>query len=198
MIRLFFIISMLCLFLSPAMWSADPAPAMPAAMAADWQANATAAASASASQAKSTAATAPAQESIWKQLVGWGVGAMGVLVVLGKALNTANPLTATLVAVLGAGYDLLVPRYVRDAEAKRDLLAEGLGKVAHVIETLPNDGTVGQLKGKFLSKLPSAISDHLTEVSTALKARGVGPEFALSVGTIAQAPAASVAPAVCA
>ena len=177
-------LSMIALLLGGPLWATDPpGPAVPAATAADWHANAPAAATAADHQAKETAATAPTTTSFWSDVAGWSMGALGVLVLLGKIGGAANPLGGLVAAVAGGIYDLVVPKHVRDGEEKRDKLAESLWSVAHVIEQMPNDGTIGDLKTKFTSKLPSALRDHLTELSKVLKAEGVRPALELSEAT---------------
>lgn len=182
MTRFLLALCVLALFLCPAAWPSDPAPspAVPAATAADWHHDAPAAFEATTKQAASTAATAPAPSSFWGEVSSWAAGGALLLIGLGKLGGAANPLAGVIASVAGSVYDLVVAKHVRDAEAKRDLLASGLGKVVGVIEALPNTGTIGELKGKFLTKLPSAIVDHLTEVSAELQAQGVSPMQALA------------------
>lgn len=152
-----FLALLLLLWLPTGMWPADgPTPAKPAATAQDWHQDPAAAKKDADGQANTTAATAPEPASFWTQAAGWAAGALGLAIALGKFVPGIGGIVAQ---VAGPVYDLVVSKKVRDAEARRDTMADGFATILHLIEILPKDAPIADLKAKISARLPSEAQD---------------------------------------
>jgi len=127
--------------------------AVPAATAAEWAKDAGAAAQANATQAADTASSV----GTW---AAWAAGALGLLIGLGKFLPGVGGMVAN---VAGPIYDMVVSKNVRDAEKRRDQLAQGFMVAIATIDKLPKDGTIGDLKRKLGDRLPSDCRDAVNQ-----------------------------------
>lgn len=145
----FLVLGLLCV----AVAAAFAGDAVPAATAADWAKDANAAAQANATQAADTASSV----GTW---AAWAAGALGLLVAVGKFLPGVGGMIAN---VAGPIYDLVVSKNVRDAEKRRDQLAQGFMVAIATIDKLPKTGTVGELKRKLADRLPSDCRDAVNE-----------------------------------
>lgn len=150
-------------------WAVDTPAAHPAATAAAWAADPTAAAAAAGAQAKATAEAAAAP-TLWTNILGWGAGALGLVIALGKVLPGPGGAVAR---VLGIAYDALVPGHVRDAETRQAALAQGMGVAVHLIQTMAPNDTIADLKAKLANRLPSGSADAVNALITELEAKGV-------------------------
>lgn len=144
----------------PLLWTvespANATPAVPAAMAKDWHSDPVAAKGAADNQAKTTAETAPEPSGWWAQAAGWAAGAVGVLIALGKFVPGIGGAVAQ---IAGPIYDAVVSKRVRDSEKRRDALSDGMLTVVHLLQSLPADSTVADLKSKLSRRFPSATQD---------------------------------------
>ena len=148
---------LLLLWLPTGLWPADgPEPAKPAATAQEWHQDPGSAKKSADVQANSTAATAPEPASFWVTAASWAAGALGLAIALGKFVPGIGGVVAQ---VAGPVYDLVVPGHVRDAEQRRDTMANGFATICHLIEMLPKDAPVADLKAKISSRLPADALD---------------------------------------
>jgi hypothetical protein len=139
------------------LWPAEsPAPAIPAATAQDWHASPDIAKAAADKQASTTAATAPEPAGLWLQAAGWAVGAVGLLITLGKFVPGIGGAVAQ---VAGPIYDAIVPKKISDAERRRDALANGMETVMHIMQTAPPGTPVSTLKQWLAVRFPAATQD---------------------------------------
>jgi len=157
--------------------SVAPPLAQPAATADDWQTNAPAAAQAAASQAKLTAASAPAPSNWWESVLLWTGGAIGLLLTVGKRIPG-------LTGLLAEGGDLiwsaLSPKSRRDADARQAVAADGLAQLVRIIQMLPNEGTIAELKSKIHARMPSEAKDVINALVVDLESRGVSSPMILT------------------
>jgi len=129
--------------------------AVPAATAADWATNPTVAADSNAKGAAETVASI--STAGW---LAWLAGFGGLVIALGKFIPGVGGVVAN---IAGPIYDMVVTKKVRDAESKQAELAKGFMTVVAVIDKLPKDGTIGDLKAKLGARLPTVARDAVNE-----------------------------------
>jgi len=148
---------LLCLPRSLFAGGPDPV-ATPSVLAADWQANPQAALQAVLADnhrlIESFNALVAARQTDW---VGWAVGAVGLGVGFLKVFN--GPAGA-LAEMLWAG---IAPRFVKDAEKKRDVMADGFLKVAAVMRSFPPNTPLGDVIDKLDRRLPEGVKTAYRE-----------------------------------
>ena len=86
---------------------------------------------------------------------GWALGAVGT------ALGIVRFLPGPGGAVADIAWRLLAPGRHRQEDAERDIHAQGFQALVGLIESLSNDGTIGDLKAKVTTKAPSAVRDAI-------------------------------------
>jgi hypothetical protein len=156
--------------------SASPAPeAIPVATPATWANDPAAALDAAKGQGNATAATAADGAGFWTQAAGWALGALGLVIAAGKLLPGVGGIVAQ---VAGPIYDLVVSRRVRDAERRRDALAEGMETVVHLLDRMPPDSPLAKLKAKLADRLPPAALAAVNAAITAAERQRTAPPTA--------------------
>lgn len=134
----------------------SPGEAVAAATANQWLTDPATAAAANASQAGETGASL----STWAT---WSAAGLGVLIGVAKLLPSSNPLVALLTNLAGRVYDVVVHKDQRAIEARQVEMANGVICIVDLIEELPNEGTIGDLKKKFAGRLPGAVRDAINQ-----------------------------------
>lgn len=95
-----------------------------------------------------------AQRTDW---VGWAVGAVGIGIGFLKVFNgPAGALAEGLWA-------MIAPKLVKDAEAKRDVMADGFLKVAEIMRSFPPNTPLSQVIDKLDRRLPEAVKKAYRE-----------------------------------
>lgn len=89
-----------------------------------------------------------AQRADW---VGWAVGGVGVLIGFLKVFNGPAG------ALAEAGWALIAPKVVKDAEKKRDVMADGFKQVAAIMRSFPADTPLGAVIDKLDRRLPEEV-----------------------------------------
>jgi hypothetical protein len=157
----FLLLLMLAVIPSLNLWPAEgQAPAVPAAMANDWHQTPEAARKAADAQAGTTAATAPEPGGFWAQAAGWAVGAVGLAITMGKFVPGIG---GAIAQIAGPIYDAVVSKNVRQAEQRQQALAGGFETVLHLIDRMPPDTPIAELKKKLAQRLPNEARDAVNE-----------------------------------
>ncbi len=153
--RLWAILAPLLLLLPCAVaWSIDPAKpiAMPSAGATDWATNPQAALQlVMADNQRLVAAVEHLIEVQKTDWMGYAVGALGLAI---GALKVFNGPAGALAEGLWA---MLAPKLVKDAEKKRDVMADGFLKVAEIMRSFPPNTPLGSVIDKLDKRLPEAV-----------------------------------------
>jgi len=134
-------------------------PAKPAATAADWASNPDQALAAVIALAQ---ALISLKEGIgW---AGWILGGLTVITAIGRFVPGAGGM------ILGVAHKILADRQTREAEAARKIQAEGFKFLVDLIEQVPDDGKLADLKDKAARKMPDAVKQA---VAAAIEAKAI-------------------------
>lgn len=94
------------------------------------------------------------------------LGGLAAILTAGKKI----PGVAGMLAAIGeALWSLFAPASYKRAEAKRAVAADGLLRIVGLIQRMPNDGTIGDLKSKIRAKAPASVVDYINELVAELE-----------------------------
>ena len=146
-------IMLMCCSAWPAIAAEPPTPAVPAATAAAWKANEAAAIEATTKQAGVTAATAPVEVQWFHTLLAYATAAGATLVLIGKLLPRANPVTGLIAGLADIAYTLISPKVQQQADAAQEDLAGAARTISHLLDQFPPDSPISALKESLAGRL---------------------------------------------